>query len=210
MTRLLPPHQNQNLESIFFDDNEFYKPKIPLQNTESKETISSGHETISSQPKTVRCVIQKDFEDGLKKFERSEEIVKVKKNKAREAWVPDQTEIDNIRLQNHLKWKKQKEEEYLLKKEAERLELQKKREEEMQLERIKKQKEKEKEEKIREWQEQKAREKEERKREEMIMKELEDELRKNPQKLDKDRLLEEWVKLKNRQKQCKYYYLISP
>lgn len=199
----------RNLEAKFFNVTNCNDagPDSQLE-TDNKTKIESEdlmNCQRSIESKTVRCVIRKDFEETFKKFDRGDGLAvnqECLRSKISEPMTAvDQSAYDKIRLQNHLKWKKQKEEEFFQKKEAERLAQEKKKEEEIKLKKILKQKEIERENKLREWKEQKEREKESRKREKMVMKVLQEELKEATPVMDKERLIEEWVKLKDKQKQ---------
>lgn len=165
------------------------------------EPTSEGGESIAP-PKTVRCVILKEFGDGTRKL-GSGDCGQPTPQPPKRPVVCDST-VDSVRLKNHLEWKKQKEMEYLRKKEKERAEEQRRKEQLLREEKEKRRKEKQREERIKEWQRQKAREKEQRKREEIVLKALEDEIKGVSQNLDKEKLIHEWIQIKNKQKQGRW------
>ncbi|KAK6631160.1 hypothetical protein RUM43_014256 [Polyplax serrata] len=212
----------RNFEAKFFDNRNNPKVSVNCSATVVEDESVKEHElnpadwTVGrrsddgkgSSPKRVRCIIKKDFDDSFKGLDRGDGLAVTQQHQCRSkqqeteaVTISDQSGVEKNRLQNHLKWKKQKEEEYLLKKEAEKTAKQKKQEAELRMEMIKKQKEKEREEKFKEWQEQKDREKEGKKREKIIMKVLEEELKVVAPVIDKEKLIENWVRLKDRQKQ---------
>lgn len=205
--------EQRNFEAKFFDNpkrENYSNSSVTEGEVDSaiKNNTNSNDWTENLKPsgfKTVRCVIRKDYEETFKRFDRGDGLITNQdcvRSKLQESTV-NQSTVDNVRLQNHLKWKKQKEEEYLQKKEAEKAAALKKKEEEIKMEKMKKQKEKEREEKIREWQEQKAREKERKKGEKIVLRVLEEELKEATPVIDKEKLIENWVKLKDKQKQSK-------
>ncbi|KAL0268237.1 UNVERIFIED_CONTAM: hypothetical protein PYX00_010265 [Menopon gallinae] len=166
--------------------------------TDNGEPLNDGVER-AVPPKTVRCVILKDFCADTKRLGSGDCGSSVPQPPKRQ--VICNSAVDSVRLKNHLEWKKQKDMEYLRKKETERAEEQRRKEQMLREEKEKRRKEKQREEKIREWQRQKAREKEQRKRDEIVLKALEQEIKGVSQTLDKEKLIHEWIQLKNKQKQ---------
>ena len=163
--------------------------------------------------KTVRCVMKKNIQDSIKKYDRGDGLNVNQENPKTKTYqqnpiIVDDNIINKIRMENHLKWKKQKDYEYSLKKQAEKLALEKEKQINDQKEKLKKLKEREREEKLREWEKQKAKEKEEKKKEKIVLNVLKNEMKVVTPIVDKDKLIEEWVKLKDKQRQSMLLILL--